>query len=150
MPPYLSSTVDYERLQFVPIINVPLGAGPEGNMEEMRVEEHVAIPREYLRNEVRIEPGQAFVAKVLGESMRDLLHDGDLVLGERLDEMDRDGLLAFTYSGGLYVKHVQRMPATSRLRIVSENTHYETFEISAGEIEMFHLIGRIVRRLTRL
>ncbi|MEL7169728.1 MAG: S24 family peptidase, partial [Bacteroidota bacterium] len=147
LPDSVPPGLDFAATQFVPILDMPLGAGGGGNADQVRPIDYLALPKSYLQDEVEIDPERAFIMKVLGQSMTSLFHDGDLALGERLYEVDRDGVMAFHYDGGLYLKHLMRRPG-GVFRAKSENAMYDPFDIDPHL--PFGIIGRIVRRLTQL
>ncbi len=130
----------------VPIYEGPLGAGSPGEPSDAIIG-YGSFLRRWLTREVRIDPLKAFVAPVYGDSMVRVLFDGDLVLGEHIEEYQSDGIHAVVLNGDLYVKHLERTgPRTARLK--SENTRYSDIEVT--EHDSFRILGRIVRRLTGL
>ena len=145
----IPADLDLKATTFVPILGAPAGAASsgEGNAEDIPIEGYSALPTIYLERVVRIDPELAFILGVRGQSMESLFYDGDLVLGERLDVLDHDGVMAFAYDYGLYVKHLVRRPGRPTL-MISENDRYP--EEAIDHSLPFTLLGRIVRRLTRL
>lgn len=148
-PEGIPDDLDLSTTTFVPILSAPAGAASEGegNAEDITVMAYSALPTEYLQQEVHIDPARAFILIVRGHSMEDVLLDGDMVLGERMEALDHDGVMAFVYNYGLYIKHLHRRQRLPTL-MISENARYPAEEIDP-ELP-FYLLGRIVRRLTRL
>lgn len=129
----------------IPIYEGPLGAGAGVDGSDAVVG-YGDFVKGWLRNEVGISPELAFIVPVRGHSMTDLLLDGDLVLGERTDTVDRDGIFAVDYEGEIYVKHVLR--GRTHFRLVSENRAYA--EIVVQPEDSFRVIGRVVRKISRV
>lgn len=136
---------DFEpkKVSYVPVYGAPLGAGQAGNAAMQEVRGYMAWEKKWLRREARIDPAKAFVAQVYGQSMEDLIENGDLVLGETREVVDHDGIYAVRLDNELFVKHVMRRKGT--LVLVSENDVYSEIEIS--EYDDFSIIGRVVARV---
>lgn len=134
---------DVDDVTFAPVYGAPLGAGSAGNAAMVKARGYMAWEKKWLRREARIEPNKAFVAQVYGQSMEDLLQNGDLVLGEFQDIVDHDGIYAVRVGDQLLIKHAVR--SRHRLTLVSENEVYGTREIT--EQDDFNVIGRIVARV---
>ena len=81
--------------------------------------------------------------------MEDKLFDGDWVLGERQDHIDREGMFALVLNNMLLVKHVQSGAQQGTLDLISHNQRYPTRTISEERGDVLHVIGRVVRRVTR-
>lgn len=105
---------------------------------------------DWIKFEARIDPKRAFVAPVRGDSMMKLLYDGDLVLGEMQDYLDRDGVFAASLNGQLVVKHAAPGPKRGEITLSSENPRYAPRVVSEANGDELRLIGRIARRLTGL
>jgi len=127
----------------VPLLAARLGAGPGDQADDARAgtyplfaDDAAALghPRVHLR-----------AARVRGDSMSPLLHDGDTVVLVR-DPEARDGMCVIVLGGEVMVKRVQWAPA-GRLRIVSENPAYAPIEV--GPDDDVRVIGRVVMRMQR-
>ena len=136
----LPDDFDPDSVSFVPVYGAPLGAGNAGNASMVNVRGYMAWERDWLRREARIDPAKAFVAQVFGQSMEEVLENGDLVLGESRQAVDHDGIYAIRWGDELYIKHVVRQKES--LLLVSENEKYGRTEI--GRHEDVSVIGRIV------
>lgn len=133
-----------EQRVTVPIYAMPLGAG-DGGVPEDEIVAYGTFMDAWLRSEARINPERAFIAPVRGRSMLDLLQDGDLVLGERVEEVAHDDVYALELNGELLVKHVQKRRGSLILR--SENPAYEPIEVTASDD--FRVIGVVKRRVVQ-
>ena len=139
----LPDDFDPESVSFVPVYGAPLGAGQAGNATMVKVRGYMAWEKAWLRREAQIDPARAFVAQVFGQSMEQLLENGDLVLGEMQDRVDHDGVYAIRWKDELYIKHVVRQQDS--ILMVSENDIYGRMEVDRNED--FSVIGRIVVRV---
>lgn len=129
----------------VPIYAARLGAGAAGAGED-RIVAYGTFWEEWLRNVAHIDPSRAFICEVRGRSMEDLLEDRDLVLGERLEVIDRqEDIYALQLNGHLYVKYVRDFNDYYELR--SENDAFDPMEVTPED--SFRIIGRVVRRIVR-
>lgn len=131
----------------VPLVDVRLGAGSAGFWDAAGgVVRRIGLPGAWLRS-VGVDPALAFLATVLGSSMGPSLSDGDTVLGERADEIDRDGIYAVVVNDEAFIKRVQRVPPRGgvRLRLESDNKAFP--EIEVYESDHLDVIGRVVRKV---
>lgn len=128
-----------------------LSAGPNGGLEALG---HILgfgdFFLDWIRYEARIDPKRAFAAPVRGDSMMNLLYDGDLVLGELQDFIDRDGIYAVSLNDQTLIKHVSQGPRRGDVTLTSENTKYPPRVASEANGDVLQPIGRIARRLTGL
>lgn len=128
-----------------------LSAGLDGGLEALG---HILgfgdFFLDWIKFEARIDPKRAFVAPVRGDSMMKLLYDGDLVLGELQDYLDREGVFAASLNGHLVVKHAAPGPKRGEITLSSENPRYTPRVVSEANGDELRLIGRIARRLTGL
>jgi len=128
-----------------------LSAGLDGGLEALG---HILgfgdFFLDWIRYEARIDPKRAFAAPVRGDSMMNLLYDGDLVLGELQDFIDRDGIYAVSLNDQTLIKHVSQGPRRGDVTLTSENTKYPPRVASEANGDVLQPIGRIARRLTGL
>lgn len=127
----------------VPLLAARLGAGPGDQADDARAgtyplhaDDAAALghPRVHLR-----------AARVRGDSMAPLLHDGDTVVVVR-DAEARDGVCVIVLGGEVMVKRVQ-WARGGGMRIVSENPAYAPIEV--GPDDDVRVIGRVVMRTQR-
>lgn len=79
---------------------------------------------------------------VKGDSMEPSLCNLDTVLVDTgVEAVEDDGVYVLRIDDAIYVKRVQRFPGR-RLRIISDNPHYQPFELSDGD--NFDIVGRVV------
>lgn len=131
----------------VPIYEGKLGAGNGGGPSD-RIVGFGHFLRRWLHQVLGLNPDRAFMAEVRGHSMKDLLLDRDLAVGETCEEIRGDGIYAFHWLGDLYVKHVHRAEP-EELHLISENNSFDTKTVTADDADSFHLIGQVKGKLTR-
>ena len=129
-----------------PIFANALGAGEGEPAVPDLIIGHGTFLEDWLRYEARIDPRKAFLAPVRGNSMEDLFHDGDLVLGEQMDYIDRQGVFAVRLRDELLIKYVYNSP--TEVQLISENKAFPT--ITVTEEDDFQVIGRIAKKIVRV
>ena len=146
--PINGSRVDNEDLTIVPVYSDVLSAGAGADAASAEIVGTMGFMTTWLRQEARIDPSRAFVAMVRGDSMIDVLFDGDLVLGERVSEIDHHGIFVLRRWNDIHVKHVQK--DGRYVRLISHNPIYPPIELEAPSEEELTIVGRVVRRIVRI
>lgn len=126
----------------VPEYDVQLSAGPGALItnEDQRAE--WGLPKPFL-DSMRLEARQLAIVSIVGESMEPLLRDGDIVM---LDLRSRNpslpGIYALWEGSATVCKRVEVVHGSDppKLRIMSVNPAYSTYEILADEA---NVIGRV-------
>ncbi|WP_331694607.1 helix-turn-helix transcriptional regulator [Pandoraea sputorum] len=107
----------------------------------------MAFRRHWVENYLRAKPEDLSVLRVKGDSMEDVLFDGDNILINRADTAATDGIFLITVDGELLVKRLQRLPG-GRLQVISDNPDYPPFEVPIKEDDDqragFKVVGRVV------
>lgn len=144
------SQVSQEPTVRVPIYSARLGAsGPGGGGEPTdEIVSYGNVWVRWLREEVRVDPTRAFIATVYGHSMLKLFADGDLVIGETVEELGRDGTYALFYDDEILVKHVRSDRQRRSVELISENPAFTPRVIEGADLERFHVIGRVAGKVT--
>lgn len=122
-----------------------LGAGGEPSDE---IVSYGDVWVEWLRDQARVNPARAFIAPIYGSSMLRLYANGDLVVGETVDELERDDTYALWHDEQLLVKHVRRQ--RGGLDLISENPSFPPIQLRGSEIEpdRLRIIGRVAGKVT--
>lgn len=124
----------------VPVLSVKLA--PDGPMSgEVVITCESSLPRDWLLT-ADVTPETSFLVEVQGDAMSPMLEEGDLVLGELEDRVER-GVYAASLDGYLRVAHFFR-----RGDVIVMKDEYEEREVQ--DDPSFRLIGRVRRRLTGL
>ncbi|OCG24203.1 hypothetical protein A9G45_02590 [Gilliamella sp. HK2] len=83
------------------------------------------------------------ILTVKGDSMANTLEAGDLVFVDiSKNYYDGDGIYVFVYGENLFVKRLQRVK--DRLRVISDNKHYEVWEILSEEMDQLFIQGKVL------
>jgi phage repressor protein C with HTH and peptisase S24 domain len=94
-------------------------------------------------------PGRdVFWMPVRGDSMKDTLSKGGLVPVQKLEptwkqELREDDVYLFRLEGAIQIKRLQRRP-DGRIRVVSDNEHYEDFDVTLDDGTDFEILGRVL------
>lgn len=88
-------------------------------------------------------PSKAKMLHVQGDSMSPTLQSNSLIAIEEVDSFSDDGIYVFTWDSDLFVKRLQR--TKSGIKVISDNTIYEPWEILSDEMrgEGFIIRGRV-------
>ncbi len=134
----------------VPIYSAQLGAAVPGAGGEPTDEivSYGDVWVEWLRDQARVNPARAFIAPIYGSSMLRLYANGDLVVGETVDELERDDTYALWHDDQLLVKHVRRQ--RDGLDLISENPSFPPVQLRGQDLDQdrFRVIGRIAGKVT--
>lgn len=83
------------------------------------------------------------ILTVKGDSMANTLEAGDLVFVDiSKNYYDGDGIYVFVYGENLFVKRLQRVK--DKLRVISDNKHYEVWEILSDEMDQLFIQGKVL------
>lgn len=97
-----------------------------------------------IAGELRARPQDLRALEVEGQSMEPLLHNRDQVLIDtRKRSVIEPGIFVLFDGEGVVCKWVQRLPGKdpAKLRIKSENTRFEPYDVLAEEVR---IVGRVV------
>lgn len=147
----LPKGIKIEDLSFVPLYTESASAG----FGEIHIfwdtdpSDFMAFTRNWLIKEVRINPDDAFVAEVRGDSMKPMLKKGDLVLCERAEMIDADGIYVVCWNNRLMIKHVQLTVDPQIYILRSEDSrNYPEQEVNLHKPQSFFSVGKYRRRIT--
>jgi len=128
------------------------------NIDILAVEEHLK-DKHYLsvsQNIIdRFAEGEKLdelkMVTVVGSSMSPTINNGDKVFISTFakdEEIYNSIMYLVVYKNRTYIKRIQINPVNKKVRLISDNDRYETFEIPADELEDFKVIGRIIFKCT--
>lgn len=132
-----------ERLATVPVLAVAASAGAGAFAEDERVETAMRFDPAWLRR-LRLDPSNLSVIRVTGDSMAPTLDDGDDILVDRGDTLDRlrDGIYVLRLDGVLNVKRLLLDPSRRRVTVKSDNPAYRNWPVlDRGGVDV---VGRVV------
>lgn len=125
---------------FVPVLASKVSAGPGEEWLPVDFREGVMVP--ILRRFTRAHDiKDVFAAEVKGDSMVDAqLYDGDYVFAVR-GLVAGDGIYVISINGSVYVKRIEQDLLGEKVRIISENPHYQPMELAAGQVTV---LGKVI------
>ena len=113
-----------QKVELVPIpqLTVSGGAGPGTLVEDERVKQWLGFRSDWLRDR-GLEPTKCSVISVYGDSMEPTIHDGAVILVDRLSTRRKPGsIYAVRLDDELVVKRAEKID--TRWVLVSENSAY--------------------------
>ena len=108
------------------------------------------FPSAFLRHELHVQPGGIMVLEVVGDSMSPTLETGDRVIVDTSHSRPTpDGIYVIEEGDGPMVKRLQlvRRSEPAEVRIISDNSHHETYTLRLDDIR---IIGRVSGRVSRM
>lgn len=103
----------------------------------------MAFRRSWVIDFLHANPRDLSVITVKGDSMADILHDGDKLLINHAKNQPATGLYVLRIGDELIVKRTQLLP-DDKLSVKSENKAYDPFTINLKDLEnKIEIIGRI-------
>ena len=133
-----------EGLVRVPRLNIGASAGHGAHNEWEGETSHIAFDPRWLRQICRGRPECLSFIKVQGDSMVPSLADGDDILVDQSDGIDRlrDGVYVLRQDETLMVKRLAVNPVAKRVAIRSDNAAYPSWPES--NVAGLDVIGRVV------
>lgn len=133
----------------VPRYAISAAAGGGALVHSEQIVDHIAFKADWLKQQLGLNPAQAAVISVIGDSMEPCLADGDLILIDTsVTRVENNAIYVIQVEGDLLVKRIQKK-IDGTVIIKSDNERYEP-EIFRGEsVELLKVVGRMVRRLVR-
>ena len=128
----------------VPRLDVGASAGPGALVGDERIAAQLAFDPAWLRRLGARDPAMLSIIRVEGDSMRPLLADGDEILVDRADGVDRlrDGVYVLRADDVLMVKRIALSPEGGRLSVRSDNPAYPSWpDCDRAAID---LVGRVL------
>ena len=128
----------------VPRLNVDASAGPGAFNDSESEYAHIGFDEKWLRRVSRSKSSDLSVIKVQGDSMTPTLSDGDDILVDAGDGVERlrDGIYVLRRDDALLVKRIARSPASRRIIVKSDNDSYPSWPDC--ELADIDIIGRVV------
>jgi SOS-response transcriptional repressor LexA len=140
-----------ERLVRVPKLNVGASAGPGAIPGSEIASAHIGFDPKWLKSLSGGRPADLSLIKVQGDSMSPTLVDGDDILVDARDAVERlrDGIYVLRSEDALMVKRIALSPAARRVAVKSDNDAYPDWPDC--DLASIHIIGRVIwagRRLS--
>lgn len=139
------------ELVLVPRLDVGASAGPGAFAADERPRAHIAFEAAWLRDVAAGPPSGLSMIRVEGDSMSPTLADGDEILVDSGDGVERlrDGIYVLRIEENLLVKRLAIHPSGRRFTIRSDNRQYPDW--SDCDPATVTIVGRVVwtgRRLS--
>lgn len=128
----------------IPRYDLTASAGP-GSFIDLEPESGViAVDRDWLRHELRVDPSIVNMIVVQGDSMQPTMMSGDTLLVNSNVEQIRDGIYVLRFDGLLMVKRLQRQPK-GQVMVTSDNVAYPPFTVDlSDESTDFAVLGKVI------
>lgn len=127
----------------VPRLSLGASAGPGSLDEDERATGAIAFDANWLRH-LGVQPQRVSIIRVDGESMAPTLNDGDEIMVDHDDGVDRlrDGVYVLRLDGVLMVKRIAMGPRRGLFSVLSDNGHYpDWIDIDPSLVA---IVGRVV------
>lgn len=135
----------------IPNLRLHAGMGSVGGMEQIEGAEGGFVPAEFtdgfwsfpetVRDRFR-NIKKTHAIPVVGDSMQPTLIDGAVVFVDTTHLVPSPpDLYAVDYGDGLMVKRIELVPRSKKVRVISDNDKYGTYEMSRTDLRVF---GRVV------
>jgi phage repressor protein C with HTH and peptisase S24 domain len=133
---------------YIPWISGKISAGG-GLIPDSTVEFHLAFRRDWITR--KGDPSRMSLIKIRGDSMTPTLLSGDIVLVDQCRQCidPEGGLYALSIDDTIMVKRVQLLPQTGKLKVSSDNTYYDSFELEPSHIRVNGKIIWFARELEK-
>lgn len=130
---------------YVAIRSVRIAASMGGGriVEEVEDGEPLQFLARWVRDALKVQPDDLRIMRVEGDSMEPTLFDGDTILVDLTKKTPSPpGIFVLNDGMGLVAKRVEIVPCSDplRLRIVSDNARYVSYDVTVDEA---NIVGRI-------
>lgn len=131
------------EMTMIPMLRIGASAGPGGLVDDEVPEAQIGFETRWLRK-LGSDASKLSIIQVSGDSMSPTLADGDDILVDRGDTMDRlrDGIYVLRIDDALMVKRIALNPIARALTIKSDNPSYP--EWTDCDPLSVNIIGRVV------
>lgn len=138
------AAVPNEEFVFVKRYDIYAAAGHGDFIENEEELERLPFKKEWIVDELRLNPEKLALIKADGKSMEPSIGDRDLMLVNIAENYPKtDAIYVINLFGMLRVKRLQLLK-NGQIRLGSDNPQYETEYLTHEELEQLHIIGRVV------
>jgi phage repressor protein C with HTH and peptisase S24 domain len=128
----------------VPHYDIKAAAGAGANIQSEQIVDHLAFKRDFIRDKLRVRPDKLALINTIGDSMEPtILADDLLLINLDINHTTGDGIYILQGDMGLQVKRVQSMIGGG-LVISSDNPHYKDLNVGPDQLDLVHIVGRVV------
>ena len=130
-------------LVFAPMFDVQASAGLGSDVVAEDIEDYFAFNKSFLSRQLNVSGEELVFVTISGDSMLPTLHDGDRVLVDMSQKaVSHEGLYLLQSEDGLMAKRLSDKNGT--LLVVSDNSDYENWTLTASARESSPVAGKIV------
>ncbi len=145
LPAYAArlTSINVHDYAFIPMFSLESKQDYQYAVEE-KLTCNLAFNRNWLENNLNVEPTSLSTLIVKDDSMAGVLNDGDLVLINLAKQAGGDGLYVLRMGNNLIIKRTQLLP-NNKLLITSANPAYEPFtiDLNSDHGNDIEVIGKI-------
>lgn len=88
-----------------------------------------------------------------GDSMEPTIKDGELLYINPIDNeggINSGSIYVINFDGDTLVKRIDKNPITKALTLISDNSKYKPIDIEKENLELCHIVGRVVAHTAKL
>jgi phage repressor protein C with HTH and peptisase S24 domain len=125
--------VEYGAFVFIPRVTGEISAGG-GLLPDNTIEIKVAFRQDWIQR--KGDPSKMSIIRVQGDSMEPTFMSGDIVLMDHSrNHIDPwGGIYAMVVDSKIMIKRLQVMTHLNKIRLISDNLKYETYEIDPDQV----------------
>lgn len=152
---HVTTTLEGHQVEFsfnpemchLPILDIHVSCGHGITSSCENVKAVFSATRAWIRRELGADPENLALVFASGDSMSDTINSEQIVIVDRSHiSQPHDGIWVFLYEDIVYLKRLQFLPGY-KVKVMSDNSHYETFTIQLAETSSFRLLGRVIAAL---
>ena len=148
--PEVESSADLPEVVSIPEYDVRLSAGGGFIVDEETTRRHWPLPRFLVVDRLGLQPSQATVQEVIGDSMEPTLSTGDYVLIDLSDQrLGLPGIFAVWDGDALVCKRLERVPGSepSEVRLKSDNPLHGEYRVPEDRVRVIGRVRWVTRRM---
>lgn len=150
LPPEVDAAADMPGSVAIPEYDVRLSAGDGFVVDRESTRRYWSLPRFLVVDRLGLDPGQATVQEVIGDSMEPTLQSGDYVLIDLTDQrIGLPGVFAVWDGDALVCKRLERVPGAepSEVRLKSDNPLHGEYRVPEDRVRVIGRVRWVTRRM---
>lgn len=149
-PEIIDARADLPDSVAIPEYDVRLSAGDGFAVDTESTRRYWSLPRFLVVDRLGVEPHQATVQEVIGDSMEPTLSSGDYVLIDMGDHrLGLPGVFAVWDGDALVCKRLERIPGSepAKVRLKSDNPLHGEYQVDEDRVRVIGRVRWVTRRL---